>query len=91
MNLFSAIAASGIWSALPLTGSLLFVRYYRSLVINPVSRVTTFSLMTVVGITVWSVPMLAAAIFGIYHAEFFGLIGWVITLFQFIRWLKKLE
>ncbi|MBV9387074.1 MAG: hypothetical protein JOZ78_11670 [Chroococcidiopsidaceae cyanobacterium CP_BM_ER_R8_30] len=88
MSLFSTIAASGIWSALPLTGSFVFLHHYKAIA-NPVSRVTAFSLMTVAGIAVWSVPMLAATIFGIYHAEFFGLIGWIVTLFQFIRWLRK--
>jgi len=89
MNLFSMIAAFGVWPALPLTGNLLFARHYRTLGTNPFPLVTSFSLTTVAGIAIWSVPMLLAGMVGVYRAESFGLLGWVITLSQVIWLLKK--
>lgn len=77
----SALAAFGVWPALPMTGYWLFLRAYRKSGTSAFPLVTSIALACVAGIAVWSVPMLASAVLGAYWAGFFGLLGWAITLF----------
>ena len=88
MSLLYTIVTFGIWPALPLTGYFLFSRYKLETGISSLPKITSFSLMTVVGIVLWSVFLLAAAILGIYRAGYFGLVGWIVTISVSI-WLYK--
>lgn len=72
--------AFGLWPALPLTGYWLFSRYCHTSGVRLFPRVTAFALMTVGGIALWSIPLLVAAVMGVYHAEYIGLLGWMVTL-----------
>ncbi len=83
------IVVGGIWPALPLTGNLLLLRHYRRYNTYPFPFITSFCLMIVAGIVIWSAPMLITAIIGIYRAEFFGLLGWAIALIYLINVSKK--
>lgn len=80
------IAAFGVWPALPLTGYWAFARNYRPAGISPLPLATTFALITVAGIAVWSVLLLPAAVAGVYRAGVIGLVGWAVTLFT-LAWL----
>ena len=81
MSLLYPIISFGIWPALPLTGYWLFFQSSRESGIDSVPRITSFSLMTVVGIVLWSIVLLSSAMAGIYRAGYFGLAGWFVTLF----------
>ena len=45
--------------------------------------------MTVVGMVLWSIFLLSSAMAGIYRPGYFGLIGWLITLFILKGLFKK--
>src|SRR4030042_3045092 len=79
MNMVLSIISAGIWPALPLTGYLIFRRYKK---INSFPIISLISLITVIGIAIWSLPMLITAMIGLYRAECFGLVGWVFTIFS---------
>ena len=88
MSLLYTTITFGIWPALPLTGYFLFSRYKLETEISSLPKIASFSLMTVVGIVLWSVFLLTAAILGIYRAGYFGLVGWIVTISVSI-WLYK--
>jgi hypothetical protein len=87
INIVLKILSAGVWPALPLTGYWLFFRYKNAPGEPPLPAVTLFSLMTLTGIVVWSLPMLAAAAAGVFKPEFFGLLGWIVVLFSIKRFL----
>ena len=89
MNLLYTIVTFGIWPALPLTGYWLFIRFNRESGIDSIPKITSFSLMTAVGIVLWSIVLLSSAMADIYRAGYFGLIGWFITLFILKGLFKK--
>lgn len=91
IGLLYLMISFGIWPALPLTGHLVFNSWIRESSITPLPKFAFFSLMTVAGITVWSIPMLMSAAMGIYRADYFGLAGWIITLFTLLQIVKKKE
>lgn len=86
--MLSKLAAFGIWPALPVTGYWLFTRVSRISFEHAFPPITSFGLMSVAGIAVWSVPMLASAIVGAYRAEYFGLLGWAVTLYALVGLLR---
>jgi hypothetical protein len=88
-SLFSGVLSAGIWPALPLTGYVVYKRYKPLCGIDSFPRFSSFALMSAAGIAVWSVPMLVAAMLGAYHATYFGLIGWIITVFSLTFLYKK--
>lgn len=75
MSSASMLAAAGVWPALPLTGYLLFVRPHHSAG-HGLPAITTFALMTTIGLAVWSPLLLGTAIAGVYHAAYLGVLGW---------------
>lgn len=79
MGLLSMTAAGGVWPALPLTGYWLFTRHNIKPEVQFVPLISSCALITAAGITLWSLPMLTVAIVGFYRAEYFGLLGWVVT------------
>jgi hypothetical protein len=85
MNLVPAIAACGIWPALPSTGFWLFMRPQRCAGTGLFTPLTSLALMTVAGLAVWSGLLLPAAIAGVYRPEWFGVAGWVVTLLTLAR------
>jgi len=84
----SALAAFGVWPALPLTGYWLLTRPYRKSGTIAFPLITSIALMGVAGIAVWSVPMLLSAMIGAYRPGFFGLLGWLVTLCAVVRLVK---
>ncbi|MFQ5668460.1 MAG: hypothetical protein ACE5I7_18805, partial [Candidatus Binatia bacterium] len=76
----SMFAAAGVWPAVPLTGYAVFTRTNSRLGGNTLPRVTSFALMTVAGLVVWSVPLLGSVVAGIYRGAYVGLLGWGVTL-----------
>ena len=75
---WSAFASCGIWPALPITGYWLL---YRA-VLDPGIRlpgVTAFALCAASGVMAWSLPMLGAAIAGIFRPTVIGIAGWITT------------
>jgi hypothetical protein len=83
--------AFGIWPALPLSGYWLYVRFRRPQETNRLPKLTFLALLTVTGVALFSLPMLLSAALHSYKAEFFGLIGWVITILFLWRLSKKRE
>lgn len=79
MSPLSMFAAAGVWCAAPLTGYLVFARTQRAAP-DSVPRVTSFALMTVAGLAVWSVPLLAAAVAGVYRGDVLGVAGWAVSI-----------
>ena len=80
MSALAMLAAAGTWPALPLTGYVLLARLPG---VNDTDRfpaLTVGALMTVAGLSVWSVPLLGAAVLGIYHPAYLGILGWGVTL-----------
>jgi hypothetical protein len=88
MNLLSAVASGGIWPALPWTGYWLWWRRWRADERSRLPGLTRLALMTVAGIAVWSVGLLGTAMAGVYHPEWWGAAGWVVTLASLIEWRK---
>jgi hypothetical protein len=88
MNLPSAIAAAGIWPALPLTGYWLLVRPQRRIWAGRLPWLTSLALMTVAGMAIWSGFLLSAAVARVYRPEYFGLAGWGVTLLS-LAWLPR--
>jgi hypothetical protein len=78
--MLSRIAAFGIWPALPLTGYWLLIRSRPPTLTQQFPPISSFGLISVAGIALWSIPMLGSAIAGIYRADVFGVLGWAITL-----------
>lgn len=80
MTILFSLAAAGVWFALPLTGYWLFFRR-RGTTVEPLyPLITSFALMTAVGIAMWSVPLLIAMTLSVYRADLVGLAGWIVTL-----------
>ncbi|MFI5364862.1 MAG: ArnT family glycosyltransferase [Candidatus Binatia bacterium] len=74
------LAAGGVWPAVPVTGYLVFAPAQRGTRTEPLPVVTSLALMTVAGLAVWSVPLLASAVAGVYRPGYLGLLGWGTTL-----------
>lgn len=81
MSLVSAIAAFGIWPAVPLTGYWLFRRFNPGIGAGSYPTIVGFSVMTAVGLAAWSVPLLLAAVVRSYRADVFGALGWLVVIF----------
>jgi hypothetical protein len=77
-NGWMAIASCGVWPALPLTGYWLL---YRTLVTpeTQLHAVTSFALCAAAGVAIWSLPMLGAAVAGIFRPAVIGIAGWITT------------
>ena len=91
MEQLSGVLAFGIWPALPLSGYWLYVHANRPLKRSSLPSLTVFALIISMGITLFSLPMLFAAAARVYKAEYFGLIGWVITILSLWRLSRKRE
>lgn len=88
MNVSQAVSL-GIWPALPLTGYWAFYRFWRTTETKPCPAIASAALTATAGIAIWSFPLLAAAIVGIYSSEYFGGIGWFVTLVSMLVLLKR--
>ncbi|MCM8804333.1 MAG: glycosyltransferase family 39 protein [Candidatus Omnitrophica bacterium] len=89
----------GIWPALPLSGYFI-LNYYLQAIINSnqlIRSISFISLVTAIGIIIWSIPMLISAVTGIFQAKFFGALGWFITFICLIKifkskdWFRRLK
>lgn len=76
MDVASALAAAGVWPAVPLTGYLAVTRTTR---LEGASLLTWGALITVAGLTIWSVPLLGSVVLGVYRPVYAGLVGWTIA------------
>ncbi|HXQ20690.1 MAG TPA: hypothetical protein VN812_03390 [Candidatus Acidoferrales bacterium] len=81
MTMLSMCTAAGVWPGLPATGYLLFARRQRS----AFPAVTFGAVLAVAGIAVWSLPLLAAAVAGVYRPEYFGLVGWLVAAAALVK------
>ena len=86
---FVNIISFGIWPAVPLTGNFIVNRYRLGGIIQFIPPITYFSLITATGLAFWSFFLLSSAMAGVYRADYFGLIGWFITLYFLKRNFKK--
>ena len=68
-----------MWPALPLTGYIVWACTARWLGVDAVAPLTAGALMTVIGLAVWSVPLLGSVAVGLYWPAFFGVVGWGFT------------
>src|SRR5581483_7881984 len=85
VNLFRTLVACGLWLALPITGYWFYSRCCRISGVRLFPPVTAFALVMIGGIALWSIPLLAAAVMGVYRAEYIGLLGWVVTLWGMLH------
>lgn len=85
MIVLSMLLTLGIWAALPVTGYWFFLRHHRPPAISPSPSSTTFALAIVIGLAIWSGPLLATTVLGVHRAEFFGIVGWMVTLVGLFR------
>jgi hypothetical protein len=74
------LGAIGLWIALPVTGSLLLRIFSIEIKKLRFSSLTNVSLLTLIGMTIWSIPMAIAAGVGIFNGVVFGWIGWVVAI-----------
>src|SRR5262249_41792345 len=74
------VASWGLWPALPLTGYWLVPFGGHDPGTTPLAPITWFALLTAVGMIVWSVVLLVAALARIYRPACLGLAGWALTL-----------
>ena len=88
---FHHLAAFGIWPVLPLLGYWVYVRFRRPLQTGSLPPATLVALMSVTGIAVFSLPMLLSAVLNLYKAEYFGLIGWLVTILSLRRLFGKIK
>ena len=75
----SMLAAAGVWPAVPLTGYLLLTPLRHVFRTGRFPWVTSVAVMTVAGLSAWSVLLLGTALAGVFRAEYQGLIGWGVT------------
>ena len=79
MDVTSALLTAGVWPAVLLTGYLAVACTAR-LEDGSVSALTAGALFTVAGLAVWSVPLLASVVAGVYRPPYVGMAGWAITV-----------
>ena len=91
MTMLFNLAAAGVWFALPLTGYWLFFRRRGTAGEPCYPPITSFALITAVGIAVWSAPLLLAMTLGVYRADLAGLAGWLVTLIMLGGRIRKRE
>lgn len=77
MEVASALAAAGVWPAVALTGHLAFTRTWRG---DGAALVTSWALLAVAGLAMWSVPLLGSVVLGVYQPVYVGMAGWCITV-----------
>lgn len=77
MEGLSALAAGGVWPAVPLTGYLVFAATEGA---SPFPAVTAGALIVVAGLAAWSVPLLGTAAVGAYQPQILGVVGWAVTV-----------
>jgi hypothetical protein len=76
-----SLADLGLWPALPLTGYLILRGFFsKEPIAGSVPAFTRLSLIIAAGMAVWSIPLLGAAISGVFSSKALGLAGWVVTL-----------
>ncbi len=80
----SQVLSLGLWPALPLTGYWAFLRPWRAASRPPCPAISLAALAATAGLAIWSFPLLIAAIMGVYSAEHFGGIGWIVTLVSLV-------
>ena len=85
MTILEAIAALGGIPAVYLTGRALSARA------GVAAAPDRWALAPAIGLAVWTVPMLLAALFGFYRPWLFGLVGWLLSvvLARRIPWRKE--
>ena len=76
--MISAIAALGVFVAVPIAGALALGR-------TPVAegRAARIPLIVAIGLTLWSVPLLGSLILQAYRPEIIGILGWMVV----VAWL----
>ena len=79
MNYLNSIASAGVWPSLPVLGWFL-VQKLQPPGLKDLPAVTRFAVYCVIGIVLWSVPMLILAIFRVYLAWIIGAAGWLIVI-----------
>jgi hypothetical protein len=79
VGLPSNLAAAGVWPALPLTGYIVCARTTHWSGVDAAAPLTAGALMSVIGLAVWSVPLLGSVAVGLYWPVFFGVAGWAFT------------
>ena len=89
MNFLAYVLSFGIWPALPISGYFIISSIVSKSAITPFPRITFFSLISTTGIALWSIPLLVTAIGGYYRAEYFGAVGWLISIFSLLLLVKK--
>jgi hypothetical protein len=85
MNFFSALAAFGVWPALPVTGRWVLAALGQE---RP-KGLSEWGFRVAVGLAVWSWPLLLLAEFGIYNGALVGLAGWGVCLL--VPWWFRLR
>lgn len=86
-EIIKAIAAFGVWPALPLTGAWLFGRFWGGST-NPLPLKNLFSLYVTAGVAVWSFVLIALVLVNLYQSAWVGVMGWIAAAYMFWS-LKK--
>ena len=79
MGILSTLAAAGVWPAVPIAGHFVFALPQRVSEGGKIPAVATYALTAAAGLVLWSVPLLAAVLAGVYYPAVLGLLGWSIT------------
>lgn len=82
------LIAFGIWPALPLSGYKIF-NYCSRNIVNSIHPISFISIIITIGIIIWSIPMIIFAMMGIFQAQIFGTLGWIITFISLIKIIKE--
>jgi hypothetical protein len=76
-----SLADLGMWPALPLTGYLILRGTFSQVPAGGrLNLFTRLSLIFAAGMAVWSIPLLGAALVGVFSSKALGLAGWLATL-----------
>lgn len=89
-KLVLALSSAGLWLAVPLTGRaalMTFGNCEESL--SKLNSLSRWALISVVGIAVWSVPMLMLSLWDLFSTVWVGLTGWAISVLFLVRRAKR--
>jgi len=78
--LTSQLCAAGVWPAVLVVGYLVFARNRCTGDRDALPLPTSIALMITAGLAAWSVPLLAAAIAGVYQPAHVGVAAWIVVL-----------
>lgn len=85
-----AVAAFGVWPALPLTGSwLLTLLWHKEHPSAPLGEMKVFSLHFTIGIMVWSMLLVVLAVTNHYEVAWVGTLGWIVTAYRIYSLRQK--